>query len=188
MRTSPSTLADGTALRAAELSGAVNRVTAVPQAHLARAAPADRAYATGELHAFMLAGSPRSPARCSTRPRPKGWRGRAIPKMAARHFAVQVGFACAPLALALDDALDPPPRPPGTDTHVVLDGRVIGAIVPTAAREAMLQFAQLWGGRMVQIETRRHGGARHFVAATSLVDFPRGGALLVRAMLKLLAA
>jgi hypothetical protein len=107
--------------------------------------------------------------------------------MAVRHFAVLAGFVCAPVSLALDDALEPVPPAPGADAHVVLDGQVIGMLLPAPQRDAMIHFAQLWGGRMVQIETRMLGGARQFVAATSLVDFQRGGALLVRALSKVLA-
>lgn len=182
------TLGDGATVRAAELSGVVNRMTAVPQAHLARAAPVDRSYAVGELHAFMLGWLATLPCPLLNPPAPEALSGPWHCEMAARHFAVQAGLACAPVTLALDDALDPSPARAGTDTHVVLDGQVVGALLPAAQREAMIQFAQLWGARMVQIETRPHDGARHFVAATSLIDFPRGGALLVRALVKVLAA
>lgn len=182
------TLGDGTSLRGADLSGCINRMTAIPQAHLARAAAADRNYALGELHAFTLGWLATLPCPLLNPPAPESLAGPFHSEMAARHFAVHAGLACAPAAIAPGDALDPPPRRPGTDMHFVIDGQAIGALLPIAQREAMIQFAALWGGRMVQIETRADDGARHFVSATSLIDFPRGGAALVRAMLRALAA
>ena len=167
-------LADGSLIRSAELNGVVNRMSAIPQAHLARADPADRAYAAGELHAFTLGWLATLPCPVFNPPAPEALAGAWHSEMATQQLAAIAGL--------------PPLASPATDTHFVLDGQVIGLLLPAVQRDALIQFAHLWGGRMVQIETSTAGGMRYFVAATSLVDFRRGGALLVRALAKVLAS
>lgn len=161
-----------------DISGVVNRVMIAPQAHIERAPEADRLYASGELHAFMLGWLASLPCPMLNAPSPELLSGPHHSELATLHFAAIAGFEC--------DA-DPPSAPQPATTHFILDGQVIGPLLNSAARDSMILFARAWNARLVQIETRPGaGGRRHFLSATSMADFPRGGALLARAILKAL--
>lgn len=181
-------LADGTTLRGADLVGCINRLVALPQAHLARASAEDRLYAAGELQAFTLGWLATLPCPMLNAPAPESLAGPWHGELAARQFAVLAGFDCAPVALSLDDELGPIFRDSGIQAHVVLAGEVVGPPLSDEAHAAMLQFALLWGGAMVEIATWTRGGRRHFAGATGMIDFPGAGAPLVAAMLRALAA
>ena len=178
-------LATNETIRMCDVAAVINRFVTVPQAHIEQAPEADRSYATSEIHAFMLGWLGALPCPIFNPPSPESLSGPWHPDIAALNFAVMSGFACEPVTLGISDS--PPPftgDPASVNTHFVLDGLVIGALLDTSARDAMIQFARLWGARLVQVDTCMRDGRRHFVCATSMADYPRGGALLVRAILK----
>jgi hypothetical protein len=86
-------------------------------------------------------------------------------------------------------ATEPPPADyaPDDRIHFVLDGRLIGPVIPGTARDRLLAFAQLWGTRLLQIHSRKSGGTWHLVGATGSVDFRLGGRALLSALARLLA-
>lgn len=182
------TLDDGEELDFAAVRGVVNRLATVPMAHLDRAEPADRLYAATELHAFLLGLLASLSCPLLNSPAPEWLAGPHHSEIGALHLAVAAGLRC-PARVVDASRPAPPVRDRRADTaHVVLDDQVIGPVLPARWRDALLQFARGWGARLVQIETREEDGQRIFVAASSLVDFPRGGGVLVRAVARALGA
>jgi hypothetical protein len=183
-------LADGTLIKSAQLLGVINRMMVLPQAHLKHAAPDDQIYAQGELYAFVLGWLSTLGCPVLNLPAPESLCGPVHSEITMFHFAALAGLGFQPMTLSSRKALTAPtealPATTGIQIHIVFDSQLIGPIVPQHDRDALLQLCHLWGGRMLQIETRMLDGRRHFVAATSLIDFPRAGTLLVRAIAKAL--
>ena len=176
-------LGDGTTLRTSEVRGIVNRLTAVPTAHLDGAAPAERDYAATELHAFLLGWMGSLDCPLLNPPAPENLAGPLHSPLSALHFAALSGLPCRCASVTADAPGPPPPAVAGRPVrHFVLDGQVIGPPLPAALRDAMIMFARLWGARLVQIETICQGGRHEFVSASSVVDFHAGGDALVRAI------
>ena len=180
-------LADGDVLTGERLTGVVNRMVGMPFAHLAHAHPDDRAYAEGELHAFLLGWLGSLDCPMLNEPSPDCLAGPLFGEIHARHFAALAGLGVG--AARLDPANPSAPalatRP--TMRHFVLEGRLIGPIVPAADRDSLLQFGRLWGARLMQIDSDEAGDRRRFHAASSLADFPSGGEALLRAVAEVLA-
>jgi hypothetical protein len=177
-------LGDGTTLRASELRGIVNRLAAVPTAHLAGAAAAERDYAATELHAFLLGWMASLECPLLNPPAPENLAGPSHSPLSALHFAALSGLPCPRTRVAADAPGPPAPATGRLVRHFVLDGQVIGSPLPAGLRDAMIMFARLWGARLVQIETACQDGRHEFVAASSVVDFPAGGDALVRAIVR----
>jgi len=178
-------LANEETIRMRDVAAVINRIVTVPQAHINQAPEADRNYASSEIHAFMLGWLGALPCPVFNPPSPESLSGPWHSDIAALNFAVLAGFACTPATLGTGEGLKPfAADTASVDTHFVLDGQVIGALLDASARDAMIQFAQLWGTRLVQIDSCVREGRRHFVTASSMADYRRGGALLVRAILK----
>lgn len=179
-------LGDGTTLDLDAVTGVVNRMTVAPSAHLARAGEVDRIYALAELHAFLLGWLAALRCPVINPPSPESLAGPWHSEVCALHFAATSGLACRPASVAADRPMPPTATDEPHASYVVLDDQVIGPLLPATTRDAMIQFARLWGARLVQIETAGDGGA--FLAASSLVDFPRAGPALVRALGRALAS
>lgn len=175
-------LPDGETLTGEGLSGVINRFVAIPSAHLAAAHPEDRAYAESELQAFLLGWLGSLDCPMFNAPSPECLAGPHFGEIQALHFAALAGLdvPLARLGTAAPGAIPPETGP--AMRHFVLDGRLIGPILPAEDRDALLQFAQLWGARLLQIDSGEGLGRRRFHAATSLVDFPSGGQALLRAI------
>jgi hypothetical protein len=178
--------ADGDVLLAGEIVGLVNRMTALPTAHLEFAA-ADRAYAEAELHAFLLGWLGSLACPMLNPPAPESLAGAWHSDVAALHLAALAGLDCASASVDADTPLEPA-RATAEMVHFVLDGRVIGPILPARDRDSLLQFAHLWGTRLLQVETARQRGKLTYVAASAVPHYSLGGHALVRAMAEVLLA
>jgi hypothetical protein len=176
-------LADGRVLDSAGVDGVVNRLVTVPTQHLQRAAPVDRTYAAGELHAFLLGwlGSLACPV--LNPPQPDCLVGPWRPPMEVLHLAAQAGlpFVAQPIGEA------PIRGPVSGGSSFVLDGQVLGAPRPAPLRDALLRFAALWGARLLQVDFDLGTKGLALRSATSFVDFRAGGDLLVRGVLRALS-
>ncbi len=179
-------LTDGTKLDTASVCGVVNRMATVPTAHLAGADEVDRQYAAGELHAFHLGWMSSLDGPVLNSPSPESLCGPWHSPTSALHFASMAGLYCDAEQQDADTSVIEKPDA-GDMTHFVFDGQVIGPVVPSKLRDALLGFALLWGARLVQIETMSHPRGRRFLSASSLVDYRRGGAALVGALVRVLA-
>jgi hypothetical protein len=175
-------LANGTNLQAQQVVGVINRMIVLPLAHLQRAQLREFTYAQGELYAFALGWLSTLTCPVLNPPTPEALCGSAYSFINTQHYAISAGLACRSVSLTPDHPDPAFGSPTETQIHVVFDDQVIGPIVSIRDRDTLIQFARLWGRRMVQIETEMAGGERRFVAATSLIDFPRAGNLLVRAI------
>ena len=181
-------LGDGRTLRMSAVRGMVNRVTTVPTAHLHAADAGERDYAASELHAFLLGWLASFDCPMLNAPSPESLSGPSHSQLSALHFAAIAGLGCRRTNITAKAPQPPEHTPmPLLMAHFVLDGQVIGPLLPTATRDAMIAFAGLWGARLVQIQTVPDGGSTEFVRATSLVDFPAGGDTLVRAIARALS-
>lgn len=181
-------LGDGRWLRTREMRGMINRMTAVPHAQLAKAAPADRDYAVAELHAFFLGWLASLECPLVNPPAPECLAGPWHSEIVALQWACQAGLGVTPRRIDADVGAITDPPGDRAMIHFVVDGQLVGPIVPAATRDALILFAHLWGARLVQIETHEaEEGQRLFTKATSVVNFPIGGAPLVRAIARILA-
>ncbi len=175
-------------LRMSAVQGVINRIRTVPTAHLSAAEAAERDYAASELHAFLLGWLASFDCAMLNAPAPESLWGPSHSRLSALHFAAVAGLSCrrTRVTTKAPQPLEAPMR--GTVAHFVLDGQVIGPLLPASMRDAMIAFAQLWGSRLVQIETVVNGGQNEFATATSLVDFPSGGDALVHAIARALSS
>lgn len=178
-------------LDSAKMCGVVNRMAVVPGAIAERAANADRQYATDELHAFFLGWLASLECPVLNPPSPECLSGPWHSDIVCRAMASEAGLGPDGLRLRIED--EPPmaesqPVPASATRHFVLDSRLIGPLVSARTRDALIQFAQLWGGRLLQVDTVSMGDRRAIHSATSLVDFRSGGPLLARAVLTALEA
>jgi hypothetical protein len=181
-------LSDGRTLRMPAVQGMINRIRAVPTAHLHAADDAERDYAASELHAFLLGWLASFDCAMLNPPAPESLAGPSHSRLSALHFAAISGLGCrrTNITTMAPQPLEQAPTE-RIAVHFVLDGQVIGPLLPVAMRDAMVAFARLWGARLVQIETISDEGRNEFVRATSLVDFQAGGDTLVRAIARALS-
>jgi len=181
-------LTDGRTLRMSAVQGVINRIRAVPTAHLHAADAAERDYAASELHAFLLGWLASFDCAMLNAPAPESLSGPSHSPMSTLHFAAIAGLSCRRTQIkttAPQPLEQAPPR--RTAVHFILDDQVIGPLLPAPMRDAMVAFARLWGARLLQIETIAGGGRNEFVSATSLVDFAAGGDTLIRAISRALS-
>lgn len=165
-------LADGAYLARDTVHGVVNRLLAVPDAHLQAAVPGERAYAHAELWAFLLGWLAGLEVPVLNPADPSGLAG---PWRSTEETAYLAALAGLPVRLG---ARQRDPASPAVASVFVLDGRVIGRSVPAEIRDAVLRFAALWGGRLLQVDFDAAPQNGVVCSATSFVDFPRGGDLL----------
>ena len=179
---------NGAELDFASVAGVINRITALPQAHLEHAEQGDRHYAAGELHAFLLGWLASLDCPVLNPPAPEWLAGAWHREISAVHFAVQAGLRCE--AFELNSGVEGPPLPvtkgEAPTVHFVLDDQLMGPLVDARGRDSLLAFAHGWGVRLLQVETREQGGERWFLRATSLPDCQLGGGALVRAIARVL--
>jgi hypothetical protein len=192
-------LADGRVLRPEAVSGLINRVRYVPTQHFTNAAPADREYATAELHAFLLAWLTSIAGRVLNPARPLALGGGNTDLTAVRHYAATAGLPTRPWRDSTRDAdissteawPDPFARSRAPITHVVsvLDGRVIGPILPAAVQAGCRRLAAYLGTPLLQVAfSRIAGDGFEFAHATPMVDFQFGGRPLAAAIARAVAA
>lgn len=179
--------ADGSSLGAGEVHGLVNRMSNLPTAHLAFAADGDRDYAAAELQAFLLGWLASLSCPMLNPPAPESLVGAWHNEVAALHLATIAGLRCRPAGTGADGPLLPPSGAANL-RHFIIDGRVVGPILPAAERDVLEQFSHLWGARLLQVDTVIEEGRLTFVDASVLPRYPTGGRPLVRAMAQVLSA
>jgi len=175
-------LANGEAIESTALSGVVNRLGTAPTLQLARASPRDRQYAQDEVHAFLLGWLASLECPVVNRPDPTFLSGPWHSPLEALQLAALAGLPFASRCSAIDDMEQPFANHGPLRSHFVLDGQLVGPLVSFPMRDALLRFAALWGGRLLQIDCCVVAGETAFQNATSFVDFRAGGDLLVRAL------
>ncbi len=176
-------LADGRVLRPEAIRGMINRVGFLPLAHIERAAPGDRAYATEELNAFLLAWLNSVAGPVINPAQPLSLDGGAFPAATLFHIA---GMAGLPTQGWRSDTPADIPRGAEPETAhdvVVFDGRLFGPLLPQGMQAGCRQLAALLGVPLLQVALRHseaHGWRFH--AAHGLADFRIGGRPLASAI------
>jgi len=193
-------LADGTSLVDGEISGVLNRTLQAPAAAWQLAAPAERDYATMELHACTLSWLHALPCPVRNRPEPDCLAGplrHPLVTVAAAHAAglpcPEVRFDTAgplspadALLLAAAQAAGPKARP----VHAVcLDGAVLGPEPPEPVVAGVRAFAARLGAgsALLGLDFVAGPGGWWFAGASPLPDLRVGGDALCRRLLELLA-
>ena len=180
-------ISGGETFAAAALSGVVNRILTFPVDHLAAAAPGEREYAAGELHAFLLGWLASLACPVLNRPAADCLAGPCHSEVVARHFAAVAGLTSDRACLTSASPWPPPPGPRfAAVRHFVLDGQVIGPPAAQSDAAALIRFAALWGARLLQIDTERAAGRTRLLNASAFADFSSGGPALVRAIARAL--
>jgi hypothetical protein len=193
-------LADGALLVDSEISGVLNRAIQAPAAAWQLAAPAERDYATMELHACTLSWLHALPCQVRNRPEPDCLAGpmrHPFVTVAAAHAAglpcPEVRFDTAgplgpadALLLAAAQAAGPQARP----VHLAcLDGAVVGSEPPEPVAAGIAAFAARIraGTALLGIDFFAGVGGWWFAGASPLPDLRAGGDELGRRLLDLLA-
>jgi hypothetical protein len=182
-------LVDGRTLRPSTITGIVNRVRYLPTQHFANASPVDRAYATAELSAFLLAWLNGIGGRVINPARPFALGGGALQPIALLHHAATAGLPTAAWTGSTMPIQSQVPAPI-IPTHVatVLDGRVFGRLMPRDLQDGCRRLAVLTGIPLLQVQLHESlDEGWRFVGATGTVDFRLGGRPLAAAIAKALA-
>lgn len=177
-------LADGRVLRPERITGIVNRVKYLPTQHFAMAGATDRAYASAELAAFLLAWLNGTAGRVVNPALPGALGGGDVRASAVTHLAAMAGLpTVAWRGSTVPTVQQVTTAPPATDTAVVFDGRVFGRVLPLGLQDGCRRLAALLGVPLLQAflhRSREHGW--RFVDAVPSVDFRAGGRPLASAI------
>ncbi|MCC2662886.1 MAG: hypothetical protein K0R41_946 [Geminicoccaceae bacterium] len=179
-------LANGQTIEGAALVGVVNRLGTLPTAHLASAPPRERIYARDELYAFILGWLSSLECPAINRPEPNFLGGPWYPPLEALQLAMLAGLPCALQRLSVNTVEPAPVSGEVRRSCFIVDQRVVGPLMPQQLRDALLRFAALWGGRLLQVDFAVADEKLVFSAATSFADFRSGGDILVRAIARAL--
>jgi hypothetical protein len=177
-------LADGRVLRAELTTGLINRVQYLPTQHFATAEAEDRAYATEELRAFILAWLDGIAGRVINPSTPFALDGSAFQPAMVAHLAAMAGLRTMPWRAGTTQGWDDLiPGPEATHIAVVFDGRLFGPPLPRHKQEGCRRLAALLGVPLLQISFHQsfETGWR-FLAASGAVDFRIGGQPLATAV------
>jgi hypothetical protein len=170
------TLARGLTLAGPDLAGVVNRIQRLPDRHFVQAQGTEHGYAAAELHAFFLGWLSALPCPMFNAPTPACLHGPAHADLAARHLAALAGWT-------VGDAPEAPVAGWGpVQVHWVLDQAVLGPDLSLHEQQVMQALSALWGGRLLQVQSRQGPQARVFVSASSWVDFRAAGPALAHAV------
>jgi hypothetical protein len=185
-------LADSRVLRPEAITGLVNRVQFLPTQHFAAAAAADRAYATEELAAFMLAWLDGIAGRVINPPLPAALGGGAFPEVVITHSAAMAGLPTRPWRRtdrADIETVNDPNRPLSSTYGVVaLDGRLFGPLIPRRLQDGCRRLAVLLGVPLLQVLFQHSTEAGWwFAGATGFADFRLGGEPLAAAIARALS-
>jgi hypothetical protein len=182
-------LADGRVLRAESISGLINRLRYVPTEHFARADPSDRAYATQELSAFMLAWLDSVAGRVINPPLPYALDGGTFQPTTVLHCAAMAGLPTTTWRAGTNSVEDEAaPEIIPTHAPIVFAGRVFGRILPRDLQEGCLRLAVLLGVPLLQILLHHSADLGwRFVGATGIADFRIGGRSLAAAIARAFA-
>jgi len=193
-------LADGTRLADGEISGVLNRAVQPPASAWRLAAPAERDYATMELHACTLSWLHALPCQVRNRPEPDCLAGplrHPFVTVAAAHAAglpcPEVRFGTTGPLGAADALLLAAARAAGPDAQAVhlvcLDGAVYGTEPPGPIAAGIAAFATRMraGAALLGVDFFAGTGGWWFAGASPLPDLRAGGDALCRRLLALLA-
>jgi hypothetical protein len=182
-------LADGRTLRSGTIGGLINRIRYVPTQHFARADSQERAYATAELSAFLLAWVNGIAGRVINPARPAALDGGTFDRAALHHFAAMAGLPAAPWSATTTARDDEAPTFFPTHTIILLDHRVFGPLLPRDLQDGCRRLATLLGVPLLQVALHHsHQAGWRFVDATGTVDFRHGGHALAGAIAAAVAA
>ena len=178
------TLPDGRAIDSASVRGALNRVTALPLAHLAGAAIDDRRYAEHELYAVVLSVLHGLGDRMINPPTAQGLAGRLRPAVEWLWLATRAGFRTADSCDSDGDGLRISDVPGGMLTRaIVLDDRIYGAAVPSHIGVSAIALAGLAETRLLGVDViESPRGHWWFGAASTAPDLRIGGEPLLEAL------
>jgi hypothetical protein len=193
-------LADGTRLADGEISGVLNRAVQPPASAWRLAAPAERDYATMELHACTLSWLHALPCQVRNRPEPDCLAGPLRHPFVTAAAAHAAGLPCpevrfgttGPLGAA-DALLLAAARAAGPDARAVhlvcLDGAVYGTGPPGPIAAGIAAFAVRMGAgaALLGVDFFAGAGGWWFAGASPLPDLRAGGDALCRRLLDLLA-
>ena len=177
-------LADSRVLRPEAITGLVNRVQFLPTQHFAAADVVDRAYATEELGAFLLAWLDAVGGRVINPALPSALGGGLFSDVVIAHSAAMAGLPTRGWRRAdsgVEDHDDPATQP--THAVIVLDGVIFGAPIPPHLEEGCCRLAALLGVPLLQVLLGHSSDAGwRFVGANGFADFRIGGDPLAAAL------
>jgi hypothetical protein len=194
-------LAEGAPLVDSQISGVLNRAVQAPAAAWQLAAPAERDYATMELHACTVSWLHALPCQVRNRPEPDCLTGPLRHPFVTAAAAHAAGLPCPAvrfdsagplvpaeaLLLAAARAAGPQARP----VHAVcLDGAVLGCEPPEPVAAGIAAFAARIGAgaALLGIDFFVGAGGWWFAGASPLPDLRAGDDALCQRLLALLAA
>lgn len=177
-------LVDGRAIHGQRVRGVLNRLIGVSPGHVARSVPADREYASQELHAFFLSWLAGLPGRVLNPPSPQGLSGAWLDSSEWLLLAARAGLPTP----AYRSAAQGVAQHVGADAarSVIIVGRqALGPPAPPAVVAGCGRLGRLARTPILGVDFRVVGDERwSFVGATPLPELRRGG----ERMLDLLAA
>jgi len=178
------TLPDGRVIDSAVVRGALNRVTALPLAHLAGASRDDALYAEQELHALVLSVLHGLGDRVINRPTPQGLAGRLRTDAEWLWLAARAGFRTADYREGDLGRTRTSGLPDGTALRaIVFDDRVHGMAVPSDVGVCAVALARLAETRLLGVDlVESPQGDWWFSAASIVPDFRIGGDALLDAL------
>jgi hypothetical protein len=193
-------LADGTRLVDSEISGVLNRAVQPPVAAWQLAAPAERDYATMELHACTLSWLHALPCQVRNRPEPACLAGPLRHPFVTIAAAQGAGLPCPQVRFDTASPLDPADAlllaaaraagPQARPVHLAcLDGVVAGDEPPEPVAAGIRAFAARMGAEeaLLGIDFFAGAGGWWFAGTSPLPDLRAGGEALCRRLLALLA-
>ena len=183
-------LADGRVMRAEAITGLINRVQYLPTQHFATAEASDRAYATQELSAFMLAWLDSIAGRVINPAVPFALDGGAFQPETVVHLAAAAGLPTTTWRVGTNGPESgATPTLPVSHTAIVLDGRLFGAPLASHLQDGCRQLAALLGVPLLQVLLHRSDQNEwRFVGASGATDFRIGGRPFAAAIARALSA
>jgi hypothetical protein len=178
------TLPDGRVIDSAVVRGSLNRVTALPLAHLDGAGRDDVLYAQQELYALVLSVLHGLGERIVNRPTPQGLAGRVRTDAEWLWLAGRAGFRTPDYREGDLEQSRMSDVPDGTPVRaIVFDDRVYGMAVPPEVGACAMALARLAATRLLGVDlVETPQGDWWFSAASITPDFRPGGEALLDAL------
>jgi hypothetical protein len=174
------TLTAGGALEDHAVRGVLNRLEAMPTAHLRGASPADRLYANQELNAMHLSWLHGLPATVLNRPTPQGLGGRWRHVSEWRWLAARAGLATLPYRSTTAAGAAPEPR--SSRTIVVAGDGCFGPRIGPSVAAAALALARRSETPVLGLHFAQTPAGWLFADATPQPDLRPGGDALLDAL------
>jgi hypothetical protein len=180
------TLADGRLIDTDQTRGVLNRLVALPDAHLRLAAPRDREYARQEFLALFLSWLQTLPGPVLNRPTPQGLSGPWLHDGEWACLAAKAGLPTGPFLQSSANGEGQPgeKKPQPIKTVFVVGDRVIGRAIPARIQEGSRQLARAAGVALLGISFGESPADPWvFAAASPLPDLRLGGKELLAALI-----